>query len=153
VDPVLAPRARFLLERRESGAEPVARPQRDLAEVRRLMSSTQVAMRKEAAAAAADLRFSPDVVTLLRQAASTRESSSAVQLAAVESLARLNRRESAVALSEIARDGQLPKSVRAKAVLGIARIESGAGRPVLRQLAESLQDEELRKLAKGLAAQ
>ena len=153
-DPVLAPKVKILLERRDAGEGPVsAAPRRNLADVRRLMASATAAERKEAASAAAELRFSADVVRMLRQAAGPAEKSPAVQLAAVESLARFNRRESALALSEIARDAQLPSTVRASALLSLARIESGVSQPVLRQLATSLQDAELKKLAKGLAEQ
>lgn len=155
-DPVLAPRAKILLERRDSSEGPPASarpPRRDLADVRRLMASRTAAERKEAASAASELQFSDDVVTLLRQAAGPAEKSPAVQLAAVESLGRFNRRESALALSEVVKDAQLTPTVRASALLSLSRIESGLSQPVLRQLAATLQDAELKKLASGLAEQ
>jgi hypothetical protein len=153
-DPVLAPKAeKILRDQPVTGDATPPTPRRTLADVQRLMASRTLSERREGASAAGELVFSEDVVRLLRQAAGPRETSPAVQLAALDSLARFNRRESALALSEVARDAQLPPSVRASAVLSLAKIESGVAQPVLRQLADTLQDAELRKLAKGLAEQ
>ena len=152
-DPVLAPAARRALELKQPGGPERPRPDA-VGKYRQQLASPDERTRREGALALGRLEYSADSVKELRSSALSRnETSAAVRLAAIESLSRFSRTDSAEALKEVAMEEGLPKPVRAAAVMGIAKMESGVGLEALRQLAASVRDPEIKRLATGLADQ
>jgi hypothetical protein len=151
-DPMVAPAAQRALELIRPEAQ--ARPPDAASKYRAQLASPDARARQEGAAALGSMDFSAELVADLRQSAlNPKETSQSVRLAAVASLARFSKKESAEALKAVASDESLSSSVRAAAVMGIAKLETGVSLQALKELAGSLRDPEIKKLAAGLADQ
>jgi hypothetical protein len=152
-DPLLAPAARKALEL--TRPEVPSRASADVVrQYRAQLASDDPRVRREGAVAAGKLEYSADLVKDLRTSAlNPKETSPSVRLAAIESLSRFSQLDSAEALKDVASDETLPRSVRAAAVMGMARLETGVGLTALKQLADRVRDPEIKKLAAGLADQ
>ncbi len=73
------------------------------------------------------------------------------RLSGVDSLSRLNTKEAASALKDLALDQKQNNLVRSNAILGLSQFETGIGLPALNDLAQKLPESELKELAATLA--